>query len=69
MGITGMMYDNWKNRRFMSYCAMFAGLLFPLLTVFTDSVQLGTIAIPFYLFVTTVVSAYIGFATLDDIKS
>lgn len=45
---------------------MFAGLLFPLLILGTDDPNLGTIAVPFYMFVSAVVGAYIGFATYDD---
>lgn len=59
--------DRWKNRRWMAWLAMAAGLGFPLLLLKTDSPQLGAIAIPFYVFVGAVVGAYIGFATQDDI--
>jgi hypothetical protein len=50
----------------MSWLSLIAGLCFPLLILFTDSPQLEAIAVPFYLFITAVVSAYIGFATVDD---
>lgn len=45
---------------------MLAGLLYPGLMLFTDSPQLGAVTGPFYLFIGTVVGAYIGFATVDD---
>ena len=45
---------------------MLAGLFFPLLVLSSNSAALGAIATPFYLFVTGVVGAYIGFATVDD---
>jgi len=57
--------DRWKNRRKMSWLAMIAGLLFPLL-LFTNSPHLGVIAGPFYVFVGLVVTAYIGGAVIDD---
>jgi len=40
--------------------------VFPLLVLSSNSATLGAIATPFYLFVTGVVGAYIGFATIDD---
>lgn len=58
--------DRWKNRRKMAWLSMIAGLLFPLLILGTESPTLGDIAAPFYVFVGTVVAAYIGFATYDD---
>jgi hypothetical protein len=58
--------DRWKNRRKMAWLSMFAGLLFPLLVLGTNDPNLGAIAAPFYVFVTGVVGAYIGFATYDD---
>jgi len=58
--------DRRKNRRRMAWAALVAGLLFPLLLLTTDSTQLGTVAGAFYVFVTGVVGAYIGFATIDD---
>ena len=50
----------------MAWLSMFAGLVFPLLILATESPTLGTIAMPFYVFVSAVVGSYIGFATLDD---
>jgi hypothetical protein len=58
--------DRWKNRRRMAWLSMIAGLLFPMLILGTDDPNLGTIAMPFYMFVGAVVGAYIGFATWDD---
>lgn len=56
----------WTNRRRMAWLALIAGLLFPVLILFTNNHELGTIAGPFYMFVGAVVGAYIGFATVDD---
>jgi len=58
--------DRWKNRRRMAWLAMLAGLAFPLLILASESPTLGTIAMPFYIFVSAVVGSYMGFATLDD---
>jgi hypothetical protein len=58
--------DRWKNRRRMAWLALIAGLCFPLLILYTESDQLGAVAAPFYVFVTGVVMAYIGFVVLDD---
>ena len=58
--------DRWKNRRRMAWASLVAGLGYPLLLLFTDSSQLGSVAGPFYIFVGAVVGAYIGFATVDD---
>ena len=45
---------------------MIAAIGYPLLVLASDSRQLGDIAVPFYMFVSAVVGAYIGFATVDD---
>jgi len=58
--------DRWRNRRKMAWITLLSGVFFPLLILGTDDPNLGTIAMPFYLFVTGVVGAYIGFATTDD---
>ena len=58
------MNDRWRNRRKMAWLSLISALLFPLLVLFTD--KLSDIATPFYMFVTGVVGAYIGFATVDD---
>ena len=60
------MTDKWRNRRRMAWLSMIAGLLFPLLILGTNDPNLGAIAVPFYMFVSAVVGAYIGFATWDD---
>jgi uncharacterized membrane protein YiaA len=59
--------DRWKNRRKMAWASLVAGLLFPLLLLWSDSDQLGSVAGAFYVFVTGVVGAYMGFATWDDV--
>ena len=58
--------DRWKNRRRMAWLAMFAGLVFPLLILVSESPTLGDIAMPYYIFVSAVDGAYVGFATIDD---
>ena len=62
-------YDRWKNRRRMAWLALLAGLAFPLLLLATDSQQLGAVAGAFYTFSGSVVAAYIGFATWDDVST
>lgn len=58
--------DRWKNRRRMAWAALMAGLAFPLLLLWSDSDQLGSVAGAFYVFVTGVVASYIGWASVDD---
>lgn len=58
-------YDRWKNRRRMAWICVVAAIGFPLLVLFTESRELGDIATPFYMFVSAVVGAYIGFATWE----
>ncbi len=58
--------ERWKNRRRMAWMCAYAGVAYPLLILATSSTELGEIAMPFYLFVSSVVGAYIGFATYDD---
>jgi len=58
--------DRWKNRRHMAWVCMVAGIGYPLLVLGTNSRELGEIAVPFYMFIASVVGAYIGFATVDD---
>jgi len=57
------MNDRWKNRRRMAWLAFIAGIVFPLIA--SESVVVG-IAQAFYLFVGTIIGAYIGFSTVDD---
>ena len=60
------MQDRWKNRRRMAWASLVAGMLFPLLVLWTESDQLGAVAGAFYVFIATVVIAYIGGAVVDD---
>jgi hypothetical protein len=55
--------DRWLNRRRMAWLALLSGLAFPVLMLHRD---LSSIAGAFYLFVGSVVGAYIGFSTVDD---
>lgn len=55
--------DQQTNRKKMAWSALIAGLLYPLLVLFTDSDNLSGMAPHFYLFVGAVVSAYIGFTS------
>ena len=50
----------------MAWASLIAGLLFPLLILFTGSTELGEIAVPFYAFAGMVVTVYIGGAVVDD---
>ena len=61
--------DRWKNRRRMAWLALLAGLLFPLLLLWSDSDQLGSVAGAFYVFVTGVVASYIGWAAAEDMNA
>lgn len=58
--------DRWKNRRAMAWICCVAAVFFPFLLLLTNGDQLAQVAVPFYLFVSSVVAAYIGFATVDD---
>ena len=60
------MTDKWKNRRKMAWISFIAAVSFPLLVLFTESDQLGDIAMAFYTFCSSVVGLYIGFVTWDD---
>lgn len=64
-----MIADRWKNRRRMAWLSLLAGLAFPLLLLYTESDQLGSVAGAFYVFVTGVVGSYIGWATAEDMAS
>lgn len=61
-----MMSNRWRHRRAMAWLSLVAGILYPVLLIFTDNAHIADVAMPFYLFITGVVSGYIGFATLDD---
>lgn len=50
----------------MAWICMIAAIGYPVLVLFTESRELGEIATPFYMFVSAVVGAYIGFATWED---
>jgi len=52
----------------MAWICMTAAIGYPILVLFTDSRQLGDIATPFYMFVSAVVGAYVGFASWEDVK-
>lgn len=60
------MNDRWKNRRRMAWASMIAGMLYPLLVLFTASEQLGAIAGPFYVFIGIVFTAYTAGVVVDD---
>ena len=60
------MNPRWTTRRRMAWITLWSGVLYPLLVLFSKSDQLGSIAGPYYVFVSAVVGAYIGFATVDD---
>lgn len=50
----------------MAWICMVAGISYPLLVLGSNSRALGDIAMPFYMFISAVVGAYIGFAAWDD---
>jgi len=62
--------DRWRNRRKMAWICLWAGVSFPVLlfaaTLAGEADPLVAIAVPYLLFVSSVVGAYIGFATVDD---
>jgi hypothetical protein len=60
------MKDRWKNRRAMAWIALIVGCVYPFAVLFSDSTGLAEIAASVYLFLSAIVGAYIGFATLDD---
>lgn len=60
------MSSRWTVRRRMAWLSLIAALLFPLLVTLKGAEHLAEIAMPFYMFVSTVVGSYIGFATIDD---
>ena len=61
--------DRWRNRRRMAWISLIAGLLFPMLLLWSQSDQLGAVAGAFYVFISAVVGAYIGFATMEDMNT
>ncbi len=62
--------DRWKHRRAMAWIAFYAGITFPLLLLVSMFLEkqdaLVQIAVPYLLFISSIVGAYIGFATIDD---
>lgn len=61
--------DRWRNRRRMAWISLIGALVFPfILILIPDGGALATIAIPFYTFVSAVVTSYVGFSTWDDIN-
>lgn len=57
--------DRWKNRRRMAWISLLAGIFYPIVVLVSDSAMLSALAASFYLFVSAVVGAYVGFATVD----
>lgn len=58
----------WRNRRWMAWTSLVAGLLYPILFWAVDSQNLADIALPFYLFVSAVVGLYVGFSTAETMS-
>ena len=58
----------WQNMRRMAWISLTAGLLFPVLVYFSDSKFLADIATAYYLFISAVVGAYMGFSTVGDMN-
>ena len=62
--------DRWKHRRKMAWIAFWAGVTYPLLLLFSmlfgKEAAILSLAGPYFLFLGSVVGAYIGFATADD---
>ena len=59
----------WQNMRRMAWISLTAGLLFPVLVYFSDSKFLADIATAYYLFISAVVGAYMGFSTVGDMNA
>jgi hypothetical protein len=59
----------WKNMRRMAWLCVWSGVLYPVSLYFVDDGKsISDVAIPFYLFVGSVVGAYMGFSTWGDKK-
>lgn len=56
--------NRWKSRRLMAWVAFISGLAFPFFPI-AQELHVALIA-SFYLFITGIVMAYIGFSTADD---
>lgn len=68
-----MSTDRWKNRRRMAWTALVAILCVTYLALFKVPLErlavLKEVITWFYFVMGSIVGAYVGFATLDDIKS
>ena len=62
--------DRWRHRRKMAWIAFWAGVSYPLLLmitmIFDKEASMLTLAVPYLMFLASVVGAYIGMATMDD---
>lgn len=58
--------DRWKNRRRMAWISLVSGILYPIIVLITESAMLTALATSFYVFISAVVGAYVGFATVDN---
>ena len=59
----------WQNMRRMAWLSLIVGLVYPISLYFIeDGKSIVDIAMPFYLFVGSVVGAYMGFSTWGDKK-
>ena len=56
----------WKNMRRMAWSALIGGLAYPAGVYVAGGEHLVSIAMPFYLFVSAVVGAYMGFSSWGD---
>ena len=61
--------NRWKNMRRMAWISLISGILFPVLVFYSDSKFLADIAVAYYLFISAVVGAYMGFSTVGDMKN
>lgn len=63
----GIPKARWKNMRRMAWLSLIAGLLYPaLLLLGVQGETLVGVAPSFYMFVSAVVGAYMGFSTWGD---
>jgi hypothetical protein len=65
--------DNWKNRRRMSWVSLISILVVTYLALFHVPIErlkiLEQVITWFYFVMGSIIGAYVGFATLDDIKT
>jgi len=70
---TRLNVDKWKNRRRMAWVALFSMLLVTYLAFFKVPIErlnvLKEVITWFYFVMGSIVGAYVGFATLDDINT